>query len=1026
MSSSNPTNKIKTATAVTVTVGLILYAVSVVAQSETSAAFKHFTTRNGMLSNSVYSFKPDKNRLYWVASGVGLQRFDGYSFDNWNQPENPKDERLFGAHQVFDDSKGNVWVFNMVRHFVFPAHSNKYIQVNTDFVSDNEFSNFALPVFEKNGRVWCFHSNSGFSGYNINTLKADKFIPLKFKGEVNENSISYPFISIDEIGAAWIVQDFEDSSYIVRFKPDEEIFKLSLPVKKFGRLKGFIPIGNNRFLFLSTAYSAIYSGLGFSQPEKILSTENIPGNFIRGLPFEILKINNKGSIIFPGENGIYEFNPSTVKLQLYISSEEAKTNLSRQLMFVLHEDQWGNIWIGRDASDGLLMFSPEKLKFDSHPAPSGYFNLVYSLAVGNDGRLFAANFQKGINVFDKQGIWEKYIELPKSEHDLNPSIRTMNFAGEKYLVMKSLFCKLFVLNTDNDLVSDISNLVPQNVMLQKNVFDAVFFKTGENELQFTHGDYILNFESNTGKFKVAVIDSLKNGSKITALTYTNNNTLCIGTENGCYLKEDKNWVFIDGTENYCIKYLTTDKNGILWAATTHGILCLDGNKIIKVYNVENGLLNEMIYGILFDDEENAWYSSNRGLGCIQKNGMLRFYSVADGLQGDEFDTQSFWKGNNGRMYFGGTNGINSFYPNQVLKDEYPGKIVLSGLQVNGNNYPLSGRVEEVSELQLEYNQNSLSLTFTLTNFSDALYNVYQVKMDGFDESWVNLGTTHSTRYHLMPGDYIFRVKGSSDGSNWSEEFLLPVKIKQAWWQNEWIKWGLGLAGILIIGFGIWLWNRRKANKLRMELNMQLEMQKERDRISRDLHDNIGAYSTALIANADDIEIAADGAETKQKVELLKENARNIMVSIRETIWLLNSKNLSITGFTEGFMNYCTNILRNFEGIEIEFNEEILSNYELLPAEAINLLRILQEIIQNIVKHANATKINCSVKSENELTFVISDNGKGFDLAEKIKGNGFKNMKYRALEIQFQFKINSKPGEGTEITLSGKPKSNTLK
>jgi signal transduction histidine kinase len=208
--------------------------------------------------------------------------------------------------------------------------------------------------------------------------------------------------------------------------------------------------------------------------------------------------------------------------------------------------------------------------------------------------------------------------------------------------------------------------------------------------------------------------------------------------------------------------------------------------------------------------------------------------------------------------------------------------------------------------------------------------------------------------------------------------------------------------------------------------MQLEMQKERDRISRDLHDNIGAYSSALIANADDIEIAVDGSETKQKVVLLKENARNIMVSIRETIWLLNSKNLTISGFTEGFMNYCTNILRNFEGIDIEFKEEISVNYELLPAEAINLLRILQEVIQNIVKHADATKINCSVKSENELTIVISDNGKGFDLVEIKNGNGFKNMKYRALEIHFQFEINSKPGEGTAITLSGKPKSNTLK
>ena len=218
---------------------------------------------------------------------------------------------------------------------------------------------------------------------------------------------------------------------------------------------------------------------------------------------------------------------------------------------------------------------------------------------------------------------------------------------------------------------------------------------------------------------------------------------------------------------------------------------------------------------------------------------------------------------------------------------------------------------------------------------------------------------------------------------------------------------------------VWNYNRRKLFKLNQQLQLQQEMQKERERISRDLHDNIGAYSTAMIANTDSLEQIIMDDESKKKIVYLKENARNILSTIRETIWLLNSKNLTVSGFTEGFINYCSNILRNYEGIEIEFEEEIIQNKNLSPATAINLLRILQEIIQNIIKHAHAGKINCSIRSDKSFSINIRDNGKGFDTTARSYGNGLENMKHRAAEINFELVINTGLSKGTEITLNGK-------
>jgi signal transduction histidine kinase len=228
-------------------------------------------------------------------------------------------------------------------------------------------------------------------------------------------------------------------------------------------------------------------------------------------------------------------------------------------------------------------------------------------------------------------------------------------------------------------------------------------------------------------------------------------------------------------------------------------------------------------------------------------------------------------------------------------------------------------------------------------------------------------------------------------------------------------------GIVIIcfgGFAAWYYNKIKTEELKRQLELGIQMQKERERISRDLHDHIGAYSTALIANADTLEQQITDEKTLKTVFYLKENSKNILATLRETIWLLNSNNLNIKRFYEGFINYSSNILRNHEGIEIEYFDTIVSNVQLQPAKAIHLLRILQEVIQNIVKHAQANRIEFSLTCDAQLTISISDNGKGFNPNLVKKGNGLHNIQQRAEEINFTLSIKSITGEGTTITISG--------
>jgi signal transduction histidine kinase len=219
---------------------------------------------------------------------------------------------------------------------------------------------------------------------------------------------------------------------------------------------------------------------------------------------------------------------------------------------------------------------------------------------------------------------------------------------------------------------------------------------------------------------------------------------------------------------------------------------------------------------------------------------------------------------------------------------------------------------------------------------------------------------------------------------------------------------------LIAFLGIFIFNkinsRIKDRKMQAALILKEEQKKneiaaaaeqERKRISRDLHDNMGAYTSALLANVDALKRKGGNTEDLAK---MKDNAEHILASLRDTIWVLNNKEIAIQDFTEQFKNYCFKVFRNFENINFEFFENIDNNKILPSVTALHLNKILQEVIQNIVKHAKANNVTMHISSNNLFEIQIADNGIGIDDATLINGNGLENMKWRSEEINYDIKI----------------------
>lgn len=196
--------------------------------------------------------------------------------------------------------------------------------------------------------------------------------------------------------------------------------------------------------------------------------------------------------------------------------------------------------------------------------------------------------------------------------------------------------------------------------------------------------------------------------------------------------------------------------------------------------------------------------------------------------------------------------------------------------------------------------------------------------------------------------------------------------------------------------------------------MEAEEQ-ERKRIAADLHDNIGAYASAIRA---DVEKITENPFEKndQSLQNLQQHSREIINSLRDTIWVLNKDNITITGISDRIKNYMSKLQPSYPHIQFNISEGIENNVRISSQHALNIFRIVQEAIHNALKHSNADEINIFIGSNETLSIQITDNGKGVADNTNNEGNGLLNMHARAKEAGMGLAISSAADKGTSLLL----------
>ena len=314
------------------------------------------------------------------------------------------------------------------------------------------------------------------------------------------------------------------------------------------------------------------------------------------------------------------------------------------------------------------------------------------------------------------------------------------------------------------------------------------------------------------------------------------------------------------------------------------------------------------------------------------------------------------------------------------------------------------------------NKRELTESFKLLSFLNESKKDYQKAL-------------HFHKLYLKQKDSLINEKNNKDVKELDIKYQTEKKEKQILQQQAEVKqknsWLLLISSFVIIGLIVFnnFRTKSKLQKEQLELENKLleeqsnyKIQEQRLDISRELHDNVGSQLTFIISILDNLKSSSvqfDEAIDK-KIDILTNFANKSISELRDTIWVLNSKQLSLSELKSRMLNFIKDAGESVDAIRFQFDFVVSDDKQLTSKQAINLYRILQEIVNNAIKHANAKDISVLISQiENELHIKISDNGIGFDYeTKKKKSFGLTNIQNRVQEINGTLKVQSELENGT--------------
>jgi len=843
--------------------------------------FEQIFLDQGLSQSIVQCICQDRSGFMWFGTEDGLNQYNGYKFAVIrNIPDDPNSLSYNNVTAIYEDRSGILWIGTFYGGLnKYDPQTKRFFRYQHNPNESNSLSNNNINAIiqDKSGTLW-IGTDSGLNklippvpSASGSESEVSLLSFVRFQNDPNNpNSLSHNIVrSIyeDKSGTLWIGTDGGLNKFI------PPIPKSSGSENK-GPSPSFIHYQNDPQNSNSLSHNEVYSifedqsgtlwigtkGGGLNrfdrQKDQFIPYRHSPNNPKSLSHDEVYEIfEDRSGILWIGTNGggLCIFDRENEEFITYQHDPSDRTTISYNEIRAIYEDRSGLLWIGTYGG-GIDKVDKEKRQFTLYePNPRDANSLshpiVWSIYEDKAGVLWIGTHGGGLNRFDRRtDQWKHYRYNPDDPNSLSNDIVRVVYedrSGVFWIGTHGGGINQFDRNTEK--FTHYLNDPNDPTSLSRNEIRAIYQDRSGALWIGTYGG---------GLDKLVPGD--KPGAAPTFIHYRNdpNNPNSLSNDFVRAIYEDRSGTFWIGTEggglnnfdrasetfthyradpnnpnslnNDYIFSIHEDQLGFLWLSTWGGGL----NKFDKVnvkfshYTEKDGLPNDAVYGILEDDQENLWLSTNNGLSKFNpKTEIFRNYSAEDGLQSNEFNGGSFYKSRSGEMFFGGIEGFNAFYPDQIKDNPFIPPIIITAFSKLNREVEFDKPLSQVKELKLSYKDYVFSFEFAALDFTAPEKNMYAYKMEGLDDDWVYTSSKKrfATYTTLAPGSYTFRVKGSNNDGVWNEQGAsMKIIITPPIWKTWWFQ---SIAALLLIGLAYLLFRRRLKNiRLKTELQAAREAQ----------------------------------------------------------------------------------------------------------------------------------------------------------------------------------------------------------
>jgi len=947
-------------------------------------------TGDGLPDNAINDMLQDSSGYIWLATLEGLVRFDGVSFKQLSSPSIAQvaARNIRALAQTADSTLlmlpavGGVVQLKDGRFSPHPAGEG---------IAGNQLQTLFV---DRGGAVWL-----SWAGGGVRRWQAGKI--AEFGPTNGLSSRARVSLAADNAGGVWIASGgflgcYRDGKLT---RITENLNSTEFTVVAASRSGGIWVCKNTGLLKWNDGQFSTVS-------------TNLPWGSSSDNAREMFEDSHGVLWIGTGAHGLFRLAGGK------IAAEET----SQSQITSITEDREGDIWVGT-AGGGINRLRPKSfiLYNTKSGLPEDMSDSVCADEQGNvwlanrgsgvvritDGKVFALNVQAGTRKFraysicpDDQGsVWGiegSLFRFPRDHPDQAQSV-------------------------SNNLTGDIA----RGHVLYKSRNGDIWMGSDINVLGQFRGGLPENYVAETN-FP---------GDRPRSIAEDTKGRIWIGTENRqlIQLAGGKFTTFTqkDGLPNAPMRSLYADADGAVWVGTIGGGLVLRRNEKFTLITAADGLPDDNIAEMVEDDAGRLWCGSRSGIFYVAKPDLLAF---ADGkipkVKGTIFGKSEGITGLSclgscqpmtcktagGRLWFATQQGVLSLDSTALESNSRPPPVFIDELFVNDQPLKIT------DPLQVPPLCNKIEFRFSVLSYVAPESVRIRYKLDGVDSDWVELVNQRAAVYSgLLPGKYRLHLKACNNDGVWNETGAsLAFEVQPAWWQSWSFQGSALIVLIAITGIGVRHWAQRRL-KLKLErLEHQQALERERTRIARDLHDDLGATVTQVGLMLEEMRATpSSAAEIEQQSAAISGRVLNLARDLDAVVWSVNPRNDSLG---ELFAYLSQSFLEYFRRTAIRPRLEVMESVPdsaLAPEVRHHLFLVVKEAVNNVIKHSQATQATLSLKVvENMLEIRIEDNGRGAspDAIARSKRHGFPNMRARVAQLGGKLEVCSEPAKGTSIRI----------